>query len=205
MLVLSLTVSVVLAAFTANKSGAVILSFANGLTIKLEPIDSNAAIHIETSNASQSGQFAFTSDEFANLSDTTTVNGIKATLYNQNGYVGYKVELKELINNAESTIDGSWTNSSGTVTFTPNQSGAKKDWRAILVVNTTSFPTIACSGQSMTAKSSAALTKEGSGYNMFTSITFDGATAHLMDDLAGRKMKLLFTINADTAGVVSFN
>jgi len=201
LLAVSLTATIVFAAFTANKTGSVVLSFANGLTMQLDPIDSSAAIHITSAPAAQTGTFSFTSDEFEDLSDTTTVNGIKATLKDQNGYVGYQVEIKEVVSGAETTIAGSWANSNGTVTFTPT--GTKTNWRAVLVVNRTNFPTIAVSGQTMSAKSSAALTKD-TAYNLFTSITLDGVPAGLMDDLAGRKIKFLFTIKADTAAVVTF-
>ncbi len=204
---LSLTATIVLAAFSAQKTSTATISFANGVTLELAAIDSNASIHVNASAASQSGTFTFDTTNTSDLETTTTVNGIKAKLMNQDAYLGYKVQLVEVVtaNNesTEQTISGSWSNSSGTVTFTPT--GTKTNWKAVLTVNTTNFPTISASGDTVTAASTAALTKEASYFNLFSSIVFDGVPTGSMNDLAGRSVKLKFDVKADTAAAVTFS
>ena len=202
MVALTLTTTIVLAAFSAQKTSTATISFANGVTLELAAIDSTASIHVNSSAASQSGSFTFDTTNTSDIEAAATVNGIKAKLYNQNAYLGFKVELVEVVSNAETTVNGSWTNSSGTVTFTPT--GTKTNWTAVMVLNTTNFPTVSASGQVVTAASTAALAKETNYFNLFSSIVFDGTTAGVIDDLAGRSMRLKFEIKADTSTAVTF-
>ena len=205
MIGLSLTATIVLAAFTAQKTSTATISFANGLTLELQALDANSAIHINTSAGSQTGVFTFVTTNTTNLEGATTVNGIKAKPINQNAYLGYQVELVEVVSNAEQSVAGSWTynSSSGVATFTPT--GTKTAWKAEMTINKTNFTSVAptANTQKIVAKTGSALTA-GNFYNLFTQIVFDGTTSGMIDDLASRSLRLKFEIKADTTNNISF-
>jgi len=205
MIGLSLTATIVLAAFTAQKTSTATISFANGLTLELQALDANSAIHINTSAGSQTGVFTFVTTNTTDLEGATTVNGIKAKPINQNAYLGYQVELVEVVSNAEQSVAGSWAynSSSGVATFTPT--GTKTAWKAEMTINKTNFTSVAptANTQKIVAKTGSALTA-GNFYNLFTQIVFDGTTSGMIDDLASRSLRLKFEIKADTTNNISF-
>ncbi len=205
MIGLSLTATIVLAAFSAQKTSTATISFANGLTLQLQAKDSTAAIHINADTASQSGTFTYVSTGTTDLEGATTVDGIQAKPIDQDAYLGYQVEIVEVVNNVEQTVAGGWTynSSSGVATFAPT--GTKSAWKAEMTINKTNFTSVTptANTQKVVAKTGAALTA-GSFYDLFTQIVFDGTTAGMINDLAGRSMKLKFEIKADTTNNISF-
>ena len=189
---LSLTTTIVLAAFTAGKTSTATLTFASGLTLKLDPLDSSAAIHITSAPAAVTGTFSYTNgtsnDTFTNLDAPVTLNGIKATP-NKAAYIAYQLTLKIGANNA----GGSWgTVSSNKVTFT-----ATDDWKLELTLQANWVKDSSTNSTIVIKKSSTTST---SGEQIFASIYVCGkTTATNMNALAGLSLGLEFSIQADTA------
>ena len=193
---LSLTSTIVLAAFSASKSGSVTLTFAEGLTMSLSPKGASGTIQITAATINDA---TFNYAPSSNNTEDVTFDGISATL-NKEGWVSYQIVLAETTSGQ--TLAGAWSISSNTATFTPT--GTQTDWRCVFTGN--SNFTLSQSGFTLTATGSAkwltaALTKD-----LFTSIVFRGQTsAAYIDDLAGRSFTLSFTISANTSAAPTFS
>ncbi len=195
MLVVAVSTTIVLAAFTAQKTSSATLTFANGLQLKLDPITPGAAIKITSAPAQVTGTFSY-SGTMTGLSDSVTMDGIKATLINQNGYVAYSVILKE----GGSAVSGSWSALSSSVsTFTPDT--GETDWQAKLTLPS-GWALVETPNSSTIKVKRTAIINVNTPTHLFTSIVFEGAsTASNVTSLAGRSIVLEFNIVADTAGV----
>ena len=193
LLAFSLTTTIVLAAFQAQKTSTATLTFASGIKMKLDPKTSGAAIKITSADYAVTGTFSY-SGTMTNLNSNVSLDGITATV-DQAGYVAYSVILKE----GSSQIAGSWSNlSSNASTFVP--SSGSKNWKAVLTVP--SGWTISSKSNSTIKMQNATAFTAGTGKDLFTSLEFAGSgTAANITDLAGRTIVMDFKIVADTASI----
>ncbi len=195
LLALSLTTTIVLAAFHAQKTSTATLTFASGIKMKLDPKTSGAAIKITSAAYAVTGTFTY-SGTMSNLNSNVSLDGILAQI-DQAGYIAYSVILKE----SSATIAGTWSAiSSGVSTFTP--SAGSKNWRAKLTVPSgwtgSSVTTNKFKVQNSTQIAASTSTE------LFTSLEFYGSgTPANITDLAGRTIVMDFKIVADTASVAN--
>ena len=198
LLAIALTSTIALAAFQANKTSSATISFANGLTLKLEATaTSDSTIRIATTNASVSGTFTYSAtsgNSMTGLTSNVVIDGIKGTL-NQAGYLAYSILLKEGSNN----IAGSWaalTDTGTSAVFTPNGSGKPNNWRAKITL--AAGWTAATSSNTYKIQNATQIAAN-TATNLFTKLEFYGSgTAANVTDLAGRSIIMSFKVVADT-------
>ncbi len=200
LLVAAVTSTIVLAAFSAQKSATTTINFADGLKMSLEPKGTNGTFQIASAGISTTTFYYNSNNEITNQTGPVTLDGITATL-NKSGYVAYKMVLKETTSGSPVSITGgSWSGTSSTITFTvtgvPSSPGT--NWKAVLSIPSTFTATP--SGDSVVVScgqwtgTGAALTKD-----LFDSVVFSGySNADIIDDLAGRTFALEITIGANT-------
>jgi len=199
LLVAAITSTIVLAAFSAQKSAVTTINFADGLTMILNPKNpSGTGIYKIAQAGTGAATFVYgTNNQITDQTASVTLDGISATL-NKSGYVVYRIELQE--NSA--AVGGAWQGSSGgPYTFQPTgaPTTAGSDWKAVLTLPTSSGYTAAISNNIITITcggewASSALTKD-----LFVSLVFSGwNNADIIDDLAGRTFALSITIKAQT-------
>ncbi len=196
-LVLSLTTTIVLAAFSAQKTGDVTLTFADGLTMSLAPKNTGTIKITAADEAATTFSYAAAS----NKNENTTFDGIVATL-NKEGWVSFQIVLAETTSGQ--TLAGSWTVSGNNATFTPT--GTKTDWVCVFTGN--SNFTLSANGFTLTATGAAKWTGTGSALtkDLFSQIEFKGNTsAAYVNDLGGRSFSLSFTISAKTDAAPTFS
>ena len=199
LLVAAVTSTIVLAAFSAQKSATTTINFADGLKMSLAP-KGTGTFKIAAAGETTTTFIYNSNNSISNQTGQVTLDGITATL-NKAGYVAYKMTLKETTSGSAVAIaNGSWSGTSGTVTFsvTGAPSTAGTNWKAVL-----SLPsefTAAASGGTVTVNcgnwtgTGSALTKD-----LFNSLVFSGySNADIIDDLAGRTFALEITIGANT-------
>ena len=201
LLALSITSTIVLAAFSSQKTASTTIRFANGLKMELTP-KGTGTFQI-TSAGQDATNFVYnTNNQITGQTGSVTLDGITATL-NKPGYVAYQMVLQE----GGSGVSGSWVNNSGLVTFVPTgaPTASNTDWKAVLSVNTSNFSVAAAAnvvtvtGTSIWA--AGALTKD-----LFASLVFSGYNdTELIDSLAGRTFSLGITIKASTESALTFD
>ncbi len=192
----TITSTIILAAFSANKTGDVVLSFADGLTLSLAPKNGTGTIKI---TAAGSDVATFNYDSASNRTANTTFDGISATL-NKSGWVSYQIVLAETTTGQN--LAGSWSISGNNATFIPT--GTQTDWRCVFTGN--SNFTLTTSGFTLTATGAAAWASNALTKDLFDLIEFRGNTNQAyINDLSGRTFTLSFTISANTAAAPTFS
>ncbi len=126
LLAVTLTATIVLAVFAARHTGSATLSFANGVTMQLEPTNTEGAtikISAQSSSATN-GSFTYNVGSLTNIeSNTVTLDGVQITSLSSGAYVAYKLQFSFKAS-GESTytpIAGTWSALENNVsTFTPS-------------------------------------------------------------------------------------
>ncbi len=212
LLVLSMTTTIVLAAFQANKTSTATLTFANGIKLALTKTGtSNTTIEIADAAASVTGTFTYSAksgSSMTGLSAAVNMDGIKATLTDQAGFLAYSILVK--MGDAGSTtsaVTGSWSAISGsgtTSTFQPQG----QDWTLILTVPASTWSASATTNATTPLKvsqsSGTAIATGSTGVVLFSKIVIQGATdASNVTSLAGKQIDLEFVICADTVSAAN--
>jgi len=199
LLALSLTTTVVLAAFRAQFTGnAITLTFANGIKMKIFANDSSATLKVNpsTTDLTVAGTFTY-SGTLTGLGANTTLDGIKCQI-DQQGYLamGFRVKL------GSSWVAGNWsTFSSNVSTFTPSSG----DWLAKITFSSAwakneSGTTANASGPLKVKQSSSSATAASTDVTLFTQIVVQGkTTAADVTALAGQSVTFQIQIYASTA------
>ncbi len=203
---LSLTVTIVLAAFNANKSGSVTLNFADGLTMALVSKGGSGTVRITGGGVND---YTFTYAPQTNVTSNVKYDGIIATL-NKDGWVSYQIELYETTSGSAIAPQGAWSgpSSKGLCTFIPQ--GSRTNWvvattpTAGLFNVTTSNNLLTCVGKVKWQESNSTLTADlFDGYH-FRNSNGSSATRSYVDDLSGRSFEVHFTIKANTESSPTF-
>ena len=203
-LALCLSVTIVFAAFTANKSSTVTISFDNGLTMRLEPTDSASTFKIATADENSTTFTYNISNVAATGSGIVHVDGIEGTL-NKSGAVAYKMVIKESVSGSLVNLTGTWrtTTSASRQVYVFQPSGEKNDWKIEIVVNFDLFSATPTNNQIV-------CTSDIWGSDSLTQILFywfkiTGKSArYYYNDLAGRTIVIEFTIKARTDQAPTF-
>ena len=201
--VLSLSVTITLAAFSANKTGDVTLTFADGLTMRLESNGISVPYTIATADENAT-TFTFGTGSMTSLGAAAFYGGVIATL-NKSGWIAYKFEFFETTSGSEVAPTGAFTISSTNeypVSFLPT--GNNIDWIFGFMVNTTSFNSVA-SGNSFVSTSKTILSANSLSLELFNKFTLKGRTNwNYVNALGGRSFKFYLTIKARTDAAPTF-
>jgi len=201
LLALSLTTTVVLAAFRAQfTANAISLTFANGIKMKIYANNSSAAIKVNpsTTDLTVAGTFTY-SGTLTGLSANTTLDGIKCQI-DQQGYLamGFRVRLDSAF------VAGNWSAFSSNVsTFTPSSG----DWLAKITFSSAwakneSGTTANASSPLKVKQSSSSATAANTEVTLFTQIVVQGKTAAAdVTALAGKTVDFQIQIYASTASI----
>ena len=198
-LVLSMSVTVTLAAFAANKSGSVTLTFAEGLVMILSPHGYTGRV---TMTGGGANEYTFSYPTQTNVSSMIRYDGIHATL-NKSGWISLQIVLKEQISGSDVVIPGSWTVNSEAY-FIP--SGTNNKWHFNIDPNLDIF-TISSQGSTLNCIGKVKLenaNEENTLWQGFTIRNIDYNRRDYLDDLAGRTLKMYFTIKARTDAAPTF-
>ena len=205
---LSLSVTITLAAFSANKTGDVTLTFADGLTMSLAPKQSGSGtFYYEITSADESST-TFTYPQWQMPSVTvanrlTTADGVVATL-NKAGYVSWRIDVKEVISNVAGAISGAWRKINDSLYYF-EPTGTLTDWRIELGVVDYSYYTITFSGSTITGTGSTLWTTDSLTHTIFTWLKIAGVSSrYYFNDLGGRTFTFDFIIKAKTDSAPTF-
>lgn len=202
-LAISLSVTIVLAVFTANKSGSVTLNFAEGLTMVLSPYGTSGRIVMTGGGADE---YTFTYPPQTNVQGILRYDGVKATL-NKAAWVSVKIELKEVINNSETVLNGRWTkNADGDHYFYP--SGEKTNWTFIIRPDKNLFSSTYGSTSVLTSTGISLWANVNEANTLWTGWVIRAidhyTNGNYLNDLAGRQLKVYFTVKAKTDSAPTF-
>jgi len=203
---LSMSVTVILAAFSANKTGDLTLTFADGLTMTIDPKNAGSS-WVKLSSAADEDATTFSWPVKTGQLAGLRYDGVSATL-NKPAWVGYKIELRETTSGA-ATLTGSWryiqNANNEKIYFEPT--GSKTDWRfTIYVLTNTSYTFSTGSGVIFTAISTAKWDTSNLTQDIFQSWEIVGrADYRYINDLANRSFEILFTVKAQTDQAPTFS
>jgi len=198
LLALSLAATITLAAFRANKSGAVVLSFANGLTMTLASVGTSGRFHVVTSNTEAA---TFTYEPMDNLTSAGTLDGIKATI-SQDAYIAYRIELVERTSGSNVVPLGAWSiKSQYSAYFEPSSSAPLNGWMATLFTTDTVFhPQVDANAVNVIHCNSGSTALDHSQeIVLFDYLRIRGMPdVSIITDLQGRTFEFIMTIAART-------
>ncbi len=197
--VLSLTTTIVLAAFSAGKSGSVTLSFADGLTMVLAPKGNSGRLAITGGGADE---YTFSYAARSNKVDYGAYDGFTVTL-NKLGWIALRVELLETTSGSDVAPLGSWQrNSSSEMIFRPT--GTNTDWVSSFFVNLTDYDHSE-SGSTLILTSLVAVSANTT-VTLVDMWSIKGRTNYnVLNDLSGRAFKFNFTVKAHTEAAPTFS
>ena len=198
---LSMSVTITLAAFSANKTGDVTLTFADGLTMTLTPKTKSGYI---TFTGGGVDEYTFTYTPQTQVTGMKYYNGINATL-NKSGWVSYQVSLWETTSGS-AVVPGSWVGPQSDGVFFFQATGAKNSWTMSIL------PTIGMFNISKSANMLTCVGNEIWASNSLSKEILDSwalrnsvySMRDYVDDLAGRSFECRFTIKASTAAAPTF-
>ena len=197
---LSMSVTITLAAFSANKSGDLTLTFADGLTMRLEPVGGNYRFKITEAGVDD---YTFSYEPTTNKTGRVPFDGIIATL-NKSAWVSYQISIWEIISNNAVVAAGEWRYEGRYHRFYP--SGNKSNWAIGWTLNVTNFSYTA-SGNVLTQNGTAAWESDSLSKELFSDWEIRNRDLNIreyVDDLAGRTLEVRFTIKAQTDQAPTF-
>lgn len=200
----SLSVTIILATFTANKTGDVTLTFANGLTMSLTPLGTSGRIQI-TAAGVDAATFSYT--PVSNSDDQVFLDGIQATI-NKDAWISYRIEVFEIISGNAVAPPGSWrtpTEGSKYTQFYPNV--APSNWQVSFYSGTGNFyPQLDNSNaNALIVSSSTICAASSSPLVIMGYVLFRGHTdQNYVNDLSGRSFEVHFIIKARTDEMPTF-
>jgi len=196
---LSLSVTITLAAFSANKTGDVTLTFADGLTMRISPLGTSGRVQFSSADEN-TATFNYTTQ--TNINDVIYLDGINAVI-NKDAYIAYKVEIKETTSGT--TIPaGAWSPNGRYGFFEPT--GQKNKWRAAFFSGTATFQPVKQADNVFTCTSSTILTASASAIKLMDYIVVSGANGDTyLDDLSGRSLQFSLTVKACTDAAPTFD
>jgi len=202
---LSLSVTITLAAFSANKTGDVTLTFADGLTMQLDPLNFEEGYLTITSASVSDTTFSYTIPQSNNAA--VRLDGVKATV-NKQCWIAFKVEIKEVISGSRVTPSGNWARYGNTFAAY-YATGEKSDWKMQMQILDTYFTYGAGvfdgSGVIVTSKDLIPSNKL-QNLIIFRFVKLMGvAQEDYVNDLAGRNFEIYITIKAQTDQAPTFS
>ena len=196
---LSMSVTITLAAFSANKSGDLTLTFADGLTMRLDPVESGS-LRITTADESAT-TFSYT--PVNNTTGSVYLDGIKATI-NKDAWIGVKIEFLENISgNLQAPSPGAYAINGTICRFDP---GASYDWYSQMYKVGSSFTYSLTNSPNVFVCTSATICSASSSpIELFHNIVIWGkANNSYVNALAGRTFVFNITIKAQTDQAPTF-
>ena len=195
LLALSLIATIVLAAFSANRGGAVVLSFADGLTMKLTPVGTSGRIQITAANENET---TFSYQPMNNLTGRVVLDGINAEI-NQDAYIAYTIAIKE-ITSGEVVPAGAWEPSGRYAKFYPAADAPLRNWRVDFFAGTSTFSPRSVNDNTIKSASSSIMDHTNI-IKLFDYIVMEGypnSASEYVTDLQERSFKFYITIAART-------
>ena len=201
---LSLSVTITLAAFSANKTGDVTLTFADGLTLTLSPQGSNNSIQI---TGGEADSYTFSYPAQVNAAERRVFDGVLGTL-NKSAWVSYQVALYETTSGSSVAPSGKFELRGNTYYFVA--SGTKSNWMMPLALTDDIFSVNLTGVTNIITFMGAAQWGQGN-VELTNRIIYPWSFRHsnlslagYMDDLAGRSFEIRFTIKARTDSAPTF-
>ena len=196
MLVLSLTSTIVLASFQAQRNSSASVTFANGVTLKLTKTGTSGANSSITNDSSGSATAAFNYANATNLTTNALLDGISCQVLNQAAFLAYSI----LVIDGSTNVKGSWAtfNSSNVAIFTPTSG----NWRVSVTVPASTWTGTATSSATTPFKvmqTSTTATAANNSLVLFNKIEIYGSsTASDITALAGKNIKFTIKLSAHT-------
>ena len=199
---ISLSVTITFAAFSANKTGEVMLTFADGLTMTVTQRNYNADYLKITSAGVNDYTFNYATQ--SNLTTNPYYDGVVATL-NKEAWVAYKVILNETTTNTDVAPAGTWRMEASNCVFRP--SGERPIWIVVINIDTSLYD-IVCSNNIAIFTSKTKWSADNLSAILWNHWYFrnreSGAATHYIDDLGGRAFRVDFTVKAQTDQAPTF-
>ena len=204
-LALSLSVTIVFAAFTANKSSTVTISFDNGLTMRLEPLGTNGRIQFVTANENAT---SFTYSPATNLDNSVALDGMDATL-NKPAWIALKVEFWETTSGSDvAPVGNGFALSQNSNTYFCHFRTKNNGWYAEMVKTGTTFTYALTASPNIFTSTSTAACAADTKIRLFDRISIWGmllsSERNYCNQLAGRSFKFVITIKARTDQAPTF-
>ena len=197
LLALSLTSTLVLASFQAQRNSTAQLGFANGVTLQLTKTGTSGATTSSiTDETSGSATAAFNYTTKSNLNANVILDGINCKVLNQAAYIAYSVQVLD----NTTAVTGSWATFDGNnaAIFTPSSG----NWRAKVTVPASTWTGTATSNattQFRVLQTSNTAIAANASIVLFTKVELYGSsTAADVSALAGKTMKFSFKLSAHT-------
>lgn len=206
--VLSLTVTIVLATFTANKTGSVTLTFENGLTMVLDPQNSGGGSYYYKITRADETATTFSYPQVETPDATVnnrlpTIDGVIATL-NKPGYVSLQFAVSEVINGEPQLFDGRWRWQNPMYIYTPY--GDRNDWRFEITMNEQSLFTFSNNKSALIGIGNILWSDNDLTHSLYASVRLAGESSrYYFNDLAGRTFRYDITIMARTDQAPTFS
>ena len=209
LLTLSMTTTIVLAAFQASKTSTATLTFANGIKLALTKTGtSGTTIQIGDAAAAVTGTFTYAAtsgNSMTNLNGIVNMDGIIATVSEQTGFLAYSILVKKgTASGTASAIAGSWTAAG---VFTPQATAEK--WKVYLTLPASTWTGTATSNAATAFKlkqSSSTAIATGGTITLFSKLVIAGtgsATDANVTALGGMKVEFEFKVCADTVSAAN--
>jgi len=198
---LSLSVTITLAAFSANKTGDVTLTFADGLTMTIAP-QNQRSIKVTSAGVDD---YTFNYTPQTNVKSNLTYDGVNATL-NKDGWVSYQVTIYETTSGSNVAPAGAWVKESGALRFYPPTNDPKPNWCCPINISFTVFD-YSISNNTITLTSKAIWTDTGLTKQLWGDWAMrnrDQSVTAYVDDLGGRSFEVFFTVKARTDAAPTF-
>jgi len=199
-LVLSLSATITLAAFAANKSGSLTLTFADGLTMRLDPLGNSGRIQFQSADENTA---TFNYVPVTNLTGAQYWDGINATI-NKDAFVAIKLTFIETTSGQDVAPSGAFV-VAGNGLYCQFRPPGSYTWYAEMAKDGVEGFTFSLTSEPNTfISTSVKLTASNSPIKLFDRIAVRGTTFSYVTDLGGRSFKFLLTVKARTDAVPTF-